>query len=237
MMDSVFSGFPPGKVRLVSVPAPFFTQILPQVDDLGEMKVILYAFWLLSQQEADIRYLTEHDFLDDEGFMAGLPRQEGEDAADALRRALARAVVRGVLLSAAVPTSAGETALYFLNSPKGRAAADAVRSGHWRPTGDLAHPVHLYLERPNIYRLYEEHIGPLTPLIAEQLEEAEAAYPYPWIQEAFRIAAAHNVRRWRYVEAILQRWQSEGRDDRTAGGDSEADRRRYRQDRFADFYE
>jgi len=231
-----FPGFPPGKVRLVPVPALFFTQLLPEMTHLGELKVVLYAFWRLSQSEAPVRYLTRADFLADESFLAGLGASAAEAEA-ALDDALGRAVARGVFLQAVVETDAGEQTLYFLNTPKGRAAAEAVNAGRWRPTGEDVRPAHIYLERPNIYRLYEAHIGPLTPLIAEQLQEAEAVYPPDWIEEAFRIAVAQNVRRWRYIEAILERWQKEGRHDRTFGGDSEKDRRRYLNDQFADFYE
>ncbi len=231
-----FPGFPPGKVLLVPVPAPFFTRLLPEIDHLGELKVVLYAFWRLSQAEGARRYLTRADFLADTRFMAGLEASPTRQEA-ALDEALARAVARGVFLQETVSIGESATPLYFLNTPKGRAAADAVRAGHWRPAPDGAAPVHLYLERPNIFRLYEEHIGPITPLLAEALEEAEATYPHDWIEEAFRIAVANNARNWRYVEAILQRWQKEGRHDRTLGGDSEKDRRRYLNDKFADFYE
>ncbi len=231
-----FSGFPPGKVRLVAVPALFFTQLLPEIDHLGELKVVLYTFWRLSQSEDPVRYLTKADFAADADFLRGLAPTP-EAAHRELEESLARAVRRGVLLAVEINQGESPQTLYFLNSPKGRAAADAARSGRWRPSGDPTHPLHLYLERPNIYRLYEEHIGPLTPLIAEQLQEAEATYPADWIEEAFRIAVANNVRRWRYVEAILERWQKEGRHDRTLGGDSEKDRRRYLDDKFADFYE
>ncbi len=231
-----FSGFPPGKVLLVPLPAPFFTRLLPEIDHLGELKVVLYAFWRLSQAEGRYRYLTRADFLADEPFMAGL-ESEAARRESTLDDALARAVARGVFLQETITLGDETVALYFLNTPRGRAAADAVRAGHWRPSPDPAAPVHLYLERPNIFRLYEEHIGPITPLLAEQLEEAEATYPYEWIEEAFRLAVAHNARNWRYVEAILTRWQKEGRHDRTLGGDPEEDRRRYLNDKFADFYE
>ena len=53
-----FAGFPSGKVRSTPVPAPFFTELLPQIDHLGEMKVTLYALWFLDQQEGKIRYLA-----------------------------------------------------------------------------------------------------------------------------------------------------------------------------------
>ncbi len=47
-----FQGFPAGKVRMVPIPEPFFTELLPQVDHLGELQVILYALWYVSRMEA-----------------------------------------------------------------------------------------------------------------------------------------------------------------------------------------
>jgi DnaD/phage-associated family protein len=91
-------------------------------------------------------------------------------------------------------------------------------------------------EQPNIFRLYEENIGPLTPMIAEALREAESTYPAQWVEEAFRIAVENNVRRWRYVEAILRSWQEEGRNDQDRRY-SERDRRRYVEGQFSDFIE
>jgi DnaD/phage-associated family protein len=92
-------------------------------------------------------------------------------------------------------------------------------------------------QAPNIYHLYEENIGPLTPMIADTLQEAEQSYPYVWIEEAVRIAVENNVRRWTYVEAILKRWQEGGRDERTDRRDTEKDRRRYVEGEFSDFIE
>ncbi|MBI2976543.1 MAG: primosomal replication protein N, partial [Chloroflexi bacterium] len=37
-----FSGFPSSKVRSTPVPNPFFSELLPQIDHLGELKVTLY---------------------------------------------------------------------------------------------------------------------------------------------------------------------------------------------------
>lgn len=231
-----FEGFPAGRVPLVPVPVQFFTQLLPEIDHLAELKVILYAFWRLSRQEGAFRYLRRRDFWADTRFMAGLAATS-EQARAVLDEALERAVARGVLLVAQVSLREGEEPLYFLNTPRGRAAVEAVRRGDWRPSGDEERPVQIYLERPNIFRLYEENIGPLTPLLAERLAEAEQEYPLDWIEEAFRIAVANNVRRWRYVEAILEAWKTEGRHDRSVGGDSEKDRRRYREGPFAEFFE
>lgn len=71
--------------------------------------------------------------------------------------------------------------------------------------------VQVQVERPNIFVLYEQNIGLLSPLIAEDLKEAADQYPSEWIEAAFREAVQHNKRKWTYIRAILRRWETEGR--------------------------
>jgi DnaD/phage-associated family protein len=113
----------------------------------------------------------------------------------------------------------------------------AIERGEWRHSGDPAYPLDVVSEPPGIYHLYEENIGPLTPMIAETLDDAENTYPYNWIEEAVRIAVENNVRRWSYVEAILKRWQEGGRDEREDRRDTEKDRRSYVEGELSDFIE
>ena len=97
-------------------------------------------------------------------------------------------------------------------------------------------PAVLALERPNIFKLYEENIGPLTPLISDTLHDAELAYPAEWIEDAFKIAVQANARSWRYVETILKRWKEKGRDDEHRR-DSEKDSRSYVEGELGQFIE
>ncbi|HEX7974784.1 MAG TPA: DnaD domain protein [Anaerolineales bacterium] len=223
---SAFRGFPEGKVHLTPIPGPFFTELLPEINHLGELKVTVYAFWRLDRLEGTFRYLRRGDFLKDAIFMQGLgsTRPEAEVALD---DSLERAVLRGALLKATLNLESGEERLYFLNSPKGRAAVQAITRGQWQPFEDGSVIAELIPDPPNIYRLYEEHIGPLTPLIADALSDAENIYPAQWIEDAFRKAVENNKRNWRYIEAILRRWQEGGRDDRPDRRDTEKARRRY----------
>jgi DnaD/phage-associated family protein len=64
----------------------------------------------------------------------------------------------------------------------------------------------------NIFTLYEQNIGMITPMIAEELKEAEKLYPPLWIEEAFKEAVTLNKRSWKYIARILERWTSEGKD-------------------------
>lgn len=220
-----FPGFPDGEVSLTPIPATFFTDILPDIDHLGELKITLYSFWQLDRKEGAFRYLRYADFSQDERLMASMATNDREADAQ-LSQSLDRAVNRGSLLRVPV-TLEQEDYLYFLNSPKGRAAVQAIERGEWRSTGDEFMPVEVLPESVNIFRLYEENIGPLTPMIADTLRDAEESYPPQWIEEAIRLAVENNARSWRYVDAILSRWQEKGKDEREDRRDTEKARRRY----------
>lgn len=162
---------------------------------------------------------------------------EPQGAETVLDEALERCVHRGSLLNAQLELDETPVNFYFLNTAKGRAAVQAIQRGEWKPSGNLQVPLEFSLEKPNIYHLYEENIGPLTPMIADKLRDAEENFPTPWIQEAFQIAVENNIRRWSYIVAILTRWQEEGRDERKDRRDTEKDRRRYVEGEFSDFIE
>ncbi len=224
-----FAGFSGGKTHLTRLPAQFFSELLPEIDHLGELKVTLYALWFVERMEGKVRFLAYTDFQADERLLAGL----GEGGLD---DALERAVLRGTLLRVYSPRESTQKsqAFYFINSPRGRAAVEAALRGEWQPGEEPRPGLTLDVERPNIFRLYEQNIGPLTPLIGEMLQEAEKLYPQAWIEDAFKIAVEKNVRRWKYIEAILKSWQEEGRDE-TDRRSTAKDRRRYIEGEFADF--
>jgi len=211
-----FSGFPTGKVRVGSVLEQVFTELIPSVDDLAELKVTLHVLWRLGQQRGKVRYLRHAELASDQVLLSGL----GDAPAESLGAALERAVERGTLLRTETTTGGTTEELYFANTPKGRAAVEAIARGKWPDELEAA-------GRPNIFTLYEDNISLLTPLIADELREAEQTYPAEWIEEAFRKAVALNKRNWNYIRAILERWRTEGRGDETSRRTSQADRRRY----------
>jgi len=228
-----FPGFPDGKVRLTPMPNLFFSDLLPEIDNLAELKITLYAFWALAQREGKVRYLRMVDFLNDTRFMKGMGPTPTL-AAEALDDALERAVARGVFLHVSVEGSDGVMDLYFLNTQKGRAAVEGITHGEWRPNPDEDEPITLTVERPNVFVLYEQNIGPLTPLIADQLRDADRTYPIQWIEEAILKAIENNVRKWRYVQAILERWRQEGKSDEISRRDSQRELRQQIPEEFRD---
>ena len=68
------------------------------------------------------------------------------------------------------------------------------------------------MPRENIFSLYEQNIGMITPMVAEELKEAERLYPEEWVRQAFEEAVMLNKRSWRYIYRILEHWASEGKE-------------------------
>ena len=221
-----FSGFPPGKVRSASIPEPVFTELIPLIDDLAELKLTLHVLWRLGQQRGRVRYLRQADLASDRVLLSGL----GNPPEEALRAATARAVERGTLLRVEATIGEATEEIYFANTPKGRAAVEAIARGEWPSDLESA-------GRPNIFTLYEQNIGLLTPLIADQLRAAEETYPEEWVEDAFREAVSLNKRSWKYILAILERWQAEGRGADSGKRPKEADRRRYIEGEYGEFIE
>jgi DNA replication protein len=221
-----FSGFPEGKLKLTPIPNLFFSELLPAIDHLGELKITLYTFWALAKRESRFLYLRRGEMASDQILLDSLSSPNIQPI-DALDDALERAVARGTLLQASIDFGGGTETFFFLNTPKGHAALEGIQRGEWLPSGEEDRPLELKIERPNIYILYEQNIGPLTPMIAERLREAEADYPAYWIEEAIGIAVENNVRKWRYIEAILEDWLAKGRDEREDYRDTEKARRSY----------
>ncbi|MGD8625867.1 MAG: primosomal replication protein N, partial [Anaerolineae bacterium] len=195
-----FSGFPAGKQPYTPVPDLFFSEVLPGIDHLGELKVTLHTFWLLTQKRGEPPCVGEAELAADRRLLAGLATP-GLTQEEALRDALDRAVARGTLLRVTAGGDADQQRgaakhkqnWYFVNSEKGRRAVDDLLAGRWTP-GPPGQPLRLDAQRPNIFVLYEQNIGPLTPLLSEELMEAEETYPADWIRDAFREAVELNKR-------------------------------------------
>lgn len=67
--------------------------------------------------------------------------------------------------------------------------------------------------KPNNFTLYEGNIGPLTPMIADALKDAETTYSPEWLSRAIMEAAKSNVRNMKYIEGILQGYAKRGSPD------------------------
>lgn len=216
-----FAGFPASAEATV-IPSVFFSRLLPEIESPEELAVSLYAFYVHGRKRGWPRAFSERELAADSGLMTALAHLSELPPAEALAGGLARAADRGTLLR--VPSAEGG-GRYALNLPANRKTLPGIEGE--RPADDPL-PAGAVAAAPNIFALYEENIGGLTPLIVEDLIEAEEQYPPRWIEEAFREAVSLNKRSWRYVHSILKRWQAEGPSYEEAGRDTQVDwRERY----------
>lgn len=228
MSKKTFSGFSSSRARPVPLPDAFFGELAPLIDDLAELKLTLACFRIVARKTGSPRAVRWADLAADDGLRAALSEPD-------IRDGLERAVMRGTLLRVLADLGDGPEELYFINTERGRQAVTTLQRGE-RPEGLApAEPPVASAERPNIFRLYEQNIGLLTPILADDLRDAEATYPAAWIEDAFRQAVRQNARSWAYVRKVLER--RDRREKRGAPGRSDQDRRKYIEGEYADLIE
>jgi DnaD/phage-associated family protein len=177
------------KTGSISLPDSFFTQVVPKIQDPAELKVVLYASYLILRKpdhpHPHIIGVTYKELK------AESCRLSAELDEETLRQALNSAMEHGALLHSTLNINGVLEDVYSLTA--------LIHRGSQPPT-------------VNVFALYEQNIGMITPIIAEELKEAEKLYPPQWIEEAFKEAVTLNKRSWRYIARILERWASEGKD-------------------------
>ena len=177
------------KAEFISLPDSFFTLMMPKIHDLAELKIVLYVTYLILRKQ-------EHPHSDISGvtykeLKSAICRLSAELDEETLRQALDLAIEHGTLLHSTSNIKGVLEDIYTL------------------PTLMYRSPQPPAI---NIFALYEQNIGMITPMIVEELKEAEKLYPPQWIEEAFKEAVTLNKRSWKYIARILERWASEGKD-------------------------
>jgi len=210
-----FSGFP-ARMQFTPIPNVFFSRLLPQISDIAELKTTLHIFLSLYHKRGYPRFITYRELLGNTSLMSSLAG--GAKAPDeVLRNALEMAIKRGTVLRLAVDRDGAPEDIYFLNTESDSQIVAKIQNGEFHLPG-LKAGGQTYIEaeeQPDIFTLYEQNIGMLTPMIAEELREAEKLYPKAWIEDAIKEAVNQNIRKKSYILAILERWSSEGRGNGT----------------------
>ncbi len=215
-----FQGFPSGsKVQFTAVPNVFFSALLPQISDINELKATLHIIAALYNRKGYPRFIRYSELAGDAILMGGLNSSE-----EALKQALKKAVERGTLLNFTMEKDGASEDIYFLNDESSRQAVAKVRAGELKLAGfKVGEPLPAPSEPlPDIFTLYEQNIGMLTPMIAEELRDAERLYPEDWIRDAVKEAVLHNKRNIKYITKILENWSVQGRSDGAYQRDSKA---------------
>lgn len=220
-----FEGFP-RKMRYTPVPNQMFGPLLEGIEDLAEIKCVLRFLWLMNQKKGFPRSISRQELFSDPILISAFSGISNTPNT-AISEALQKAVDHGILITADLHEENSDDHMYLLNTDSERRFLGEVKSTS--PEGMLKTDLKTRtVPRPNIFSLYEDNIGMLNPIISDELKEAEELYPQEWIEDAIREAVVQNKRSWRYVCAILERWENEGRSDGRTGRYSKADgRERY----------
>jgi DNA replication protein len=210
-----FAGFP-DRMTYLPVPAAIFGSLLREIDSLPELKTTLHVCRLLQERRTTPRFVRKSALLADRALLLSLRGDDGAAPEHALTVALDRATRRGTLVATAVRDGDQSDTCFFLNTGANRRIVREVERGERRlgplePAPTPAEAGGRDSAAGGIFDLYEQNIGLLTPLLAEELREAELTYPAAWIEDAFREAVGQNKRSWRYIQRILENWTARGR--------------------------
>lgn len=205
----------PDSAEPVQLPNEFFTRDLPRIRDLAELKVLLTVY-RLTAATASAPFVEELALLAEPDLVQGLRlRGATRTPDDDILRGIELGLAHDTLLRFRSGDADTPTYWLALATPENRRRLTRLQRGELSlPHADAgASPIEV--DRPNVFRLYEQNVGLVTPIIADQLIEALELYPESWIEAAIEEAVSYNRRNWRYIQRILERWATGGRGDET----------------------
>ena len=214
-----FEGFASGG-QVTPLPAALLRDLAPRMDDPAELLVTLYAAEAITRLRRFPRMLARADLEDSRPLIDALasmcPRR---DVSEAFTDGLEAAVERGSLLSGRSQRDGAWVEWLALNDADGRRAMSQAAAMPVPRAARGRTPMAF-----SAAAIWHDAFGTLPPaILSDELASAESRYGIEWLRDAFREAAANNARSWRYVTAILERWESEGRDRAPAGARNETE--------------
>lgn len=227
-----FEGFPT-RMQFTAVPNLFFSELMPEIDDIAELKLTLHIFRLIYTKKGNPRFVSYRELLSDNGVGESLRGEE--EFTEILSKTLEKAVGRGTIIGLDFERDGESERLYFINTENDRNALEKIRDGSLEIKGlkVSGNAVTGHAEKlPDIFTLYEENVGMLSPMVADWLKEAEKSYPESWIRDAIKEAVSLNKRNWRYIDKILENWSAEGRGDGTHRRNNQTDPGKYRKQKY-----
>lgn len=227
-----FTGFTTDK--LIGLPPELFSEVIPAISLPSELKVTLHVFYRLSRTRGPSpRRVSWDELLGDRALKRGLRAiSKLRPTEELLAEGLDAAVRRTSLLHVALPDEARVVNWYVVNTAANRLwAGEAALAGKALGPNGTADE-----DRPSLLGLYEQNIGLVTPMLLDELREAEERYPHHWIEEAMREAVSANARSWRYIRKILERWAVNGRQHAPDRAERPIDIEKYTNGQYGDLF-
>lgn len=227
-----FTGFTTDK--LVGLPPELFSEVVPQITLASELKVTLHVFYRLNRMRGPSPRRVSWDELAADRTLRRSLRAVSKLRApeELLAEGLEAAVRRTTLLHVVLPDDGRAVNWYVVNTAANRLWAEQVGQAQAALAPNDALPD----DRPPLITLYEQNIGLVTPLLLDELREAEERYPTHWIEDAIREAVRANARSWRYIRRVLERWAAHGRQHAQDNAERPIDIEKYTNGQYGDLF-
>jgi DNA replication protein len=201
-----------GNRDAICIPRVYFDEVLTHATSYDELQILLAAIRLMMIAGSEPATIDEEAIMRDARLNAVLSTTAtSQSSTSRIIRALNQSVVRGALVRSSRMEGNRQSIVYQL-AGEGQPVADSESQLMDAFDGDSSAPLSPHNpQAASVYTAYEDNIGMLTPLVADQIRLALELYPASWVHEAIGEAVAYNRRQWRYIQRVLQNWSADGR--------------------------
>ena len=218
------------------VPNTFFEKFIPNIEFIEDVLTLLWCAYLMQDTAAAKKrnfFSAEEIWLTD-----GVEHSYTKIGIDKEKffRSLERCAEQGFLSKVKIDQKNHTETVFLLSNPE--------NLGESEDLGKVELGLNISFDTDdvesslvtNLFELYEENFGVVSPIVAENLIEISRKYDFELIKLAFQEAARHGVGSWRYIERILENQEKEGYANETDRRDSfEARKNNYTGGKFGHF--
>ena len=202
------------------IPNEFFEFFFPSVEFIEDIFTLFWCVYVLQEEFASKQkyYVSSDDLWFTQGVEYSF-KKIGIDK-EQFNQSLERCVGLGFLLKMISNHQNHEEVIFLLNNSTSQDMVTNLQ------TGESNIDVNLNLEQTQtfgtaeLFQLYEEYFGVISPRIAESLVEASNQYDSDLIKQALKEASTQAITSWRYIERILESKEKESRKNETNRRDS-----------------
>ena len=207
------NGFKFNNRNYIPIPVELTSSLLRDIDSYEEFKCTLRIFSLIFSLHPKRLWISFEELVTDPVLIESIPVENIQKKTEVIIKAIYAAEKRQTIIIREKVKNQIQNSVILINDKVSNELLKRKDIGTLGKGLDLEQTDFQSGQKPqsNIYKLYEDNIGQLTPLLAEELKLAEKNYPSSWIEEAIIEAVKNNIRNWKYISSILNRWQIEGR--------------------------
>ncbi|MBS96869.1 MAG: DnaD domain protein [SAR202 cluster bacterium] len=207
------NGFKFNNRNYIPIPIELTSSLLKDIDSYEEFKCTLRVFSLIFSLRPKRLWISFEELIADPVLLESIHPSNSQNKTEIIIKSIYAAKKRKTIIIREKVKDQIQNSIILINDKISNELLKRKDIGNLDNGLDLEQTDFQSSQKPqsNIYGLYEDNIGQMTPLLAEELKLAEKKYPNSWIQEAITEAVKNNIRNWKYISSILNRWQIEGR--------------------------